>query len=91
MIKESVIDKFLKSFICRRSGNFKGTQIYSGVFRGAIGPWPLPFGNNFVLFTIDKIRKTKFAPPLCVSTSGQQTFAPPLGNPKYATANLGLF
>ena len=51
---------------------------------GGIGPWP-PFGKTVVFFTIEKIRKTKFGSPLCVSTSGQQTFGPPLGNPKYAT------
>ena len=66
--------------------NFNSITSNSGVFRGgALGHGP-PFGQNFVFFTIEKFRETKFAPPFCVSTSGQKTFAPPpLGNPKYAT------
>ena len=44
------------------------------VFRG-IGSW-LPFGNFFCIFTIGKIGKHFCL--LCVSTSGQRKFAPPL-------------
>ena len=53
-----------------------GCYIISGVFRGAIGPWP-PFGQKNFFFTIGKIWKTWFG-PLCVSTSGQRKFLAPL-------------
>ena len=47
------------------SHHFK-TKVFAVAYfgRGALGHGP-PFGRNFVFFTIEKSRKTKFGPPLC--------------------------
>ena len=58
--------------------------VASGVFRGAIGPWP-PFGKkNF--FDIGKNLENLVWPSLCVSTSGQRKIDPP-----YEILNTPLF
>ena len=55
---------------------FFTTVSISGVFRGAIGPWPPLWPKNF-FFDIGKNLENLVWPPFCVSTSGQRTFGPP--------------
>ena len=81
--------------ISKRKGKISQGMVTSGIFTPWPNrPWP-PLWPKKIFFTYLKNWKTWFGPPLCVSTSGQRTFAPPslfkiLNTPLMVTSWLEL-
>ena len=56
---------YIMSLQCKFKWELPSRALTSGVFRGAIGPWP-PLAKK-LFFTIGKNRKTWFGPPFMVA------------------------